>query len=175
MTAFNYYDFQTKLAIDRINIEIEFYENCDYSCAPFVQEYVTYLKGRIGGTKHTSKFVCSVDRSGNCHQIKKMNLDEYGKDMNVMIFDHPWSKLKELHKIMKINEFVDGLKYSKTPEAKVNKNRQYLKQELIDGIQNKKFLKNKNRIEYDQEKMVITSIDCISLNKKKGVYQIDWE
>jgi hypothetical protein len=176
MTSFDYYAFQTKSTIDKINSEIEFYENCDYSAAPFVLEYVVYLKSRIGGAKYSPKFVCSIDRAGNCREIKKMNLDEYAKDMNIMTFNHPWPKLKELHKIMKFTEFIDGLKYSsKITESKITKNRLYLKDELIDGLKNKKFLKNKNVIQYDQEKMVIKSIDCLSLNKKKGIYEIDWD
>ena len=175
MAAFDYYTFQTNLAVKKINEEIEFYEKCRFSNVPLVTEYVTYLKARVGGNKYTPKTLSSIDRSGNKYEINKMNLDEYSKDMNTMTFDRPWNKLKELHKIIKINEFVDSLKYEKAEPAVVDKNKQYVKDTIIEGLKMKKFLKNKSVIEYDRQKMVIISISCLVYNKKKHVYDIDWD
>lgn len=97
--------------------------------------------------------------------------------MNITTFDRPWNKLKEIHKIMKINEFVDNLEYKpkKISAEKITKNKQYLKDEIIDGLKTKKFLKNKSVIEYDQHKMSIISIDSIIYNKKTHKYEVDWE
>lgn len=176
MEIFEYYTFQQKLAIEKISEEIEFYENCEFSAAPFITDYVIYLKSRIGNTKYNSQVTCSIDKFGNKREIKKMNLDEYTKDMDMVTFDRPWNKLKELHKIMKINEFVDNLEYksAKISPEKIAKNKQYLKTELIDGLKTKKFLKNKSVIEYDQHKICIVSITSVFYNKKNSKYEIDW-
>lgn len=176
MALFEYYTFQTNLAIDKISEEIEFYENCEFNTAPFITDYVIYLKSRIGNSKHNAQVSCSVDKFGNKCEIKKMNLDEYTKDMDIITFDRPWNKLKELHKIMKINEFVEKLDYKTaniSPE-RIAKNKQYIKAELIDGLKTKKFLKNKSVIEYDQHKMCIISITSVFYNKKKYKYEVDW-
>jgi len=176
MSLFDYYTFQTNLAIDKINEEIQFYENCEYNRIPLITDHVAYLKGRIGVNKYNSQTVCSIDKSGNKCEIKKMNLDEYTKDMNIITFDRPWAKLKEIHKIMKINEFIDGLKYEpkKISTELIEKNKQHIKNEIIDGLRTKKFLKNKSVIEYDRQRLCITSITSLVYNKKKYKYDIDW-
>ena len=49
---FDYYNFQTNRAVLKITEEIEFYENHEFHNYPFIREYITYLKGRLGNSKN---------------------------------------------------------------------------------------------------------------------------
>ncbi len=105
-----------------------------------------------------------------------MNMDEYGKDLDALVYKHPWVKLKEVHKSIKIKEYVDALEYGKRANARdIAKNREYLKQELCEGLRAKKFNKNKNEITYDAENMTILNIACVDFDKRKGLYDVEWE
>lgn len=173
MNNFNYYEFQINTVTEKIHEEIDYFEKSEYGNQYPVDEYLIYLKTRIGVNKKEPSFISHYDTSGRRYEMTKMNMDEHGKELDVYVFRKPWTKLKEFHKIMKIKEYVDNLKYSRkcTPK-KINENREYLKQELSTGVKDKKFGKNKSEIEYDTEKMMIISISC--LEKKKGLYKVDW-
>ena len=176
MALFDYYTFQTNLAIERINEEINFFEQCDYNRVPLITDHIAYLKTRLGGNKYNSLTVTSFDKEGNKREIKKMNLDEYTKDMNTISFNRPWNKLREIHKIMKITEFADALKYKNNLSAtKIEKNKLYVRDGIIEGLKMKKFLKNKSVIDYDCTKMMIISISSLVYNKKRHLYEINWD
>ncbi|MEM3062149.1 MAG: hypothetical protein QW303_01195 [Nitrososphaerota archaeon] len=170
MDQFDYYTFQTNMVIEKINEEIEFYENCEYAEYQPIQEYLEYLKNRLGKNK--------VDRDSyfdrNKRELKKMDLDKYKKDLDVMVFRRPWNKLKEIHRIMKIREYVDGLKFGEKCEPeKVEENKKYILDEICNGIRNKKL--GKNGISYDPNKMTIVSISCLRYDKKTGLYEVKWK
>lgn len=174
--AFDYYAFRIDNVREKINDEIAFYEECEFVKYLPISQYLTYLKGRITSDKMIPNKMMHYDKSGNKCEIKKMNIDEYGKFLNELNFKKPWKKLKEFHKIMKIKEYVDNLEYRKgTKQAKIDTNRDFIKKELIDGIKSKKFVKDKCEVIYDQENMMIMNIDCVMFNKKSGVYEIDWD
>jgi hypothetical protein len=176
MSNFDYYSFRIRAVTDKINEEIAFYENCDYFNVYPIKDYLVYLKSRIGTDKAEMTTMTHYDNSGNKREIKKLNMDEYTKDLDVFVFKKPWNKLREFHKIMKIKEYVDNLAYNiKTKQKNILKNKEYLKEEICMGIKNKKFGKNKSEIIYDQEKMTIMSISSLDYNKKTGLYVIDWD
>lgn len=172
---FDYHNFRFQMGVAKIKEEIEFYQNTQYEILP-INEYIAYLKNRIGADRPEFATMTAYDRSGNRYELKKMNLDEYAKDIDMMTFNRPWTKLREFHKIMKIKEFVDSLKYGKNATIKsVEKNKNYLKNELCKGLKTKRFVKNKSVIEYQQEVMKIKSISSVIFNKKTGLYEIDWD
>jgi len=176
MANFDYYEFQRGLVIEKIQEEINFYNQCEFSGVPPINQYLIYLKGRIGTDKHFPTVVSHYDGLGNKCEIKKMNLDEYVKDMDIMTFRRPWNKLKEFHKIMKFREFVDHLEFKKNLDSeKIEKNKEYLKEELCNGLKTKRFNKNKSEVTYDQEQMQIISISSLEYHKKTGLYRIDWD
>lgn len=176
MNNFDYYKFQIDCGIEKINEEIEFYTNCSYANIYPINEYLIYLKYRIGIDRIEPTSMNHYDKAGNKCEIKKMNMDEYGKDLNIMVYKKSWTKLREFHKIMKIKEYIDGLTFGKKCKQKdIDKNKKYLKQEICAGLKTKKFGKNKAVVDYDQDKMVITSITCLEYNKKTGLYEIDWD
>jgi len=176
MTNFDYYEFQATLAIDKIQEEIAFYEASSYAnCYPF-RDYLLYLRSRIGIDKPKENSMYRYDGTGNKREIKKMNIDEYSKDIDVMMFNRPWKKLKEFHKIMKIKEFIDILTFGKKAKPKkIAENKKYIQDEICNGLKTKKFNKNKSEIVYDQKNMKIISISCLDFNKKNGLYNIDWD
>jgi hypothetical protein len=179
MNHYDYYAFQTNRTINKINEEVEFYENCEFNKVPFITDYVVYLKTRLGANRPIQNTgpITIIDKSGNRKEIKKMNMDEYNKDMVNTTFGCIWSKLKPVHKMMKINEFVEGLKYDskKISQEKINKNKESIKEQVIAGLTEKRFLKNGSIIDYDQKKMCINTISCVIHNKKKHLYEVDWD
>lgn len=174
MNNFDYYSFQIRNARNKICEEIDFYEKCEFHNINLVKDYLCYLKDRIGD-KHAITSVTQYDYFGNKREIKKMNMDEYVKDIDIMMFNRAWNRLKEIHKFMKIKEFINGLKFGKKASKEaIEDNKKYLIDELYDGIKTKKFSKNKHEIVYDKEKMEITSISCLDFNKETGLYDIEW-
>jgi hypothetical protein len=174
MDNFDYYNFHIKSVTSKINKEIAFYENCGYNNIPPLKEYLEYLKSRIGLDRQTKNPNARIVNTG-MYTIRKMDLNEYVKDMDILTFRKPWNKLREFHKLMKINEYVDHLHYDdKIGKKKVEKNKKYLKKYLCSGIRDKKFGKNKCEIVYDEKAMTIVSISCLIYDKKTGLYMIDW-
>jgi hypothetical protein len=170
---FDYYAFQIAKVTKDINKEIKFIK--ESKCLEYIpiKEYYDYLLVRINGKQPTNKLAQYYNYDIGC---ERMVLDEYCKDLDVLTFKRPWTKLKEFHKIMKIKEYVNQLTFGKdTKEKTIIKNKEYLILEISDGLKNKKFGKNKSDITYDSNKMTIESISCMNYNKKKGIYKIEWD
>jgi hypothetical protein len=176
MTNFDYYNFRINMVTEKINEEIKFYLECEYHDTIPIQKYITYLKDRLGMNRQENIPITCYDKSGNKYEMKKMNLDEYTKDMDIYVFKKPWNKLREFHKKMKIKEYIDNLEYhANTDIEQVKKNRQYLINALIGGLKTKRFIKNKDEILYDSEQMKIISVSCLIISKKTKLYHIMWK
>ena len=176
MSNFDYYQFRIKNVTDKINEEIAFYQKSNYAKIYPVSTYLNYLESRIGLNKIDPLMMTRYDNSGNKHEIKKMNLEEYVKDMDILVFKKPWNKLHLFHKVMKIKEFIDSLEYgSKASKSKIDKNKEELKKIICNGLKEKRFNKHKSEVEYDQEAMQIQSISCLNYDKKTGLYEVDWD
>jgi len=72
----------------------------------------------------------------------------------------PWSKLTQIHKVIKIKEFVNGLDISGQSD------KENLKDKLIDQIKEKK---TKNKINYDETKGKILSVSNLSFENNKYI------
>ncbi|BCS83222.1 hypothetical protein QLL95_gp0901 [Cotonvirus japonicus] len=176
MSHFDYYKSRIDYVTKKINEEINFYSLSEYHAIDPLSSYVLYLKARIGKDKQEYTTMIHTDNQGNKHEMKKMDTDEYASYINIIMFKKPWNKLRKYHKIMKIKKFIDDLKYdNKIKSEIILKNKQYITEEIISGLDSKKFGKNKGEIIYDQDKMEITSISCLDYNKKKKIYEIDWD
>jgi hypothetical protein len=77
------------------------------------------------------------------------------------IYKKSWTKLNNIHKIIKIKEFVNNIKFDN------ENNRNKLKDELVELIKNKTLTK-KNKIKYDEENGKIISLT--NLQYKDGNY-----
>lgn len=174
-TNFDYYEFRENYVRDTIIEEINFFSKSPYINYTDISDYTNYLKNRIGLDKQSYASMTRYNGLGQKCEIKKMNLDEHVKDLDMLMFKKPWSKVRPYHKIMKIREFIEKLPYKKPikPE-RIAKNKEFLKNEICEGLKTKKFVKNKSEIIYDPDKMSISSIDCLTYSKKKGIYNIEW-
>jgi hypothetical protein len=175
MTSFNYYDFRQRMVTDNIITEINYYENSEINFCEQVKEYVEYLKNRIGINTIKSDKTYQYDKYGNRKEFNKIVIDDYAKNLDDKVYHMQWKKLKLVHKAKKIGEFIDSLEYDeKLGKNKINKNREDIKKQLVKGIEEKRFLANKNTILYDDVNSCIKSIDCLTFNKKTKLYEIEW-
>jgi hypothetical protein len=100
-------------------------------------------------------------------QTEKKNDSPKQMDKHTQIFDDsdlykkPWGKLTSIHKILKIKEFVNGLKINSEKE------RSDLRDELTLLIKDKTLAK-KDKVNYDEEKGKIISLT--NLQYKNGKY-----
>ena len=72
----------------------------------------------------------------------------------------PWTKLTQIHKVIKIKEFINGLDISNDDEKEI------LKDKIIGQIKEKKA---KNKINYDEIKGKILSISNLTFDNNKYV------
>jgi hypothetical protein len=82
---------------------------------------------------------------------KPSAMDDYFNKINLMIYQKPWGKLQEFHKLEKLTEFINSSNLFKTKEEKSL---------LLEKLK-KKLAKNEltsKQIIYDSVKCVITDI-----------------
>lgn len=106
------------------------------------------------------------DSDNKSTSIEKQNLkisseEEYSDDY---LYKKPWSKLANIHKIIKMKEYVNKLLINN------NEDRERLKETLAKLI-NKKILTKKDMVIYDVHNGRITSIP--KLVYKEGKYYVD--
>jgi len=172
MTTFDYYSFQISFATEIIKKEIDFISQSKYAKVYPIADYLLYLQSRIGiETKPYKLLYPKINVEYN-----KMNMADYTKNLDLITYQVPWNKLKLIHKQMKITEYINNLDYPKKidPE-KIEKNKKRLIKKILDGFKSKKFLKNKNEIIYDYDKMQITSVSFLVYDEKNGIYLLDWD
>jgi len=169
-TTFDYYAFREVRIRNKINEELNLYEQGDYADMkelPPLNQYINYLKTRVGtNTKNKYK--------NNARPHEHLSMIEYGKDLDILVYQRPWNKLKNIHKIAKIKEYINKLDYEKVSDDIATKNKTELIEQLTEGLTTKRFVKGKSVVDYDQEAMIIIGISCVSANKK-GLYEIDWD
>lgn len=156
MTSFSYYDYKITLATKQVEAEIAFLE--PYAHYPETKEYLEYLRSRIGKPVIVGKYTAIVAPS-----YKNLDPTEYNKNMDELMFKKPWKNLNLMYKGIKIKQYIESLETD---------NKQELIDAIMDGIKEKRFTANKNKIEYDSQAMVITSISC--LVKVDDGYVIEW-
>jgi hypothetical protein len=111
-------------------------------------------------TKHINKLNGIANDNTETQLVKKNeNIVLNNNDEN--LYKKSWSKLNAIHKIIKIKEFVNNIKFD-NDEAKEN-----LKNELVDLIKTN-ILTKKDKIIYDSENGKIISIK--NLQYKDGLY-----
>lgn len=177
MDNFDYYDYKIASATDRLKQEIVFYRQTPYADIDIFAEYISYLENRIGvGAINQIKPVHRYDNTGTKYEIKKIEMDKHLEYCEYLQFKKPWRNLHEFHKIMKINEFVDALVWPKSvPANKISQNKTKIKEEIAQGIRDKRFVKNKSVITYDPEKMQIEYISCLFFDDDTKLYIVDYD
>lgn len=151
MFEFDYYNLKIELAKPQVIKEIEFLET--WKEYPEFEEYIEYLKGRIGLATVTSKYKSTIT------SYKDMNMSEHNKNIDELMFKKPWRNLNIFYRKMKLQEYLNSIDAID------------LLDEILDGIANKKFVGNKDKIVYDPESMSITSISCVVKHGDKYICQ----
>jgi len=92
---------------------------------------------------------------------------KFGNLTTDLIFKKEWKKLHEIHKIIKVREFVD-LNY----HNEIDKIKNEIKQFLIYNIKNKNLCK-KDQVLYDYDTCIIESINnfVFDVNTKKSYFK----
>lgn len=176
MDNYSYYDFRIRKITETVNEELAFYESCNYVSLPFIAQYITYLKSRIGiNQEPVVKKYFYHNYISNIQPVKKLDMNEHGKDMDILVFKKPWNKLHNIHKYLKIKEYVDNLIFLPTTNKEdIESNRKYIQESILTGLREKKFKKGKDEITYNEQEMKISDINVISFNDKTGLYEIEW-
>lgn len=172
MNRFDYYEFRRNRIAKKVSTELEYYRSirCQESCKP----YIEYLRNRIEEDKNIIVPLTCCDKKGNTFEIKKMDMDEYLRDIGVSVYQQSWKKLKHIHKMKKIEEYIENLSYTSNNKEKIEKNKRDILKELEQFLIDKNFSKRKDLFIYDEENGKIVDINYISYNKKKKIYHIEW-
>ena len=101
----------------------------------------------------------STDNIVDSSQTNNQHNNIFSDDL---LYKKPWTKLNPIHKILKIKEFVNGLKIN------IEENRSILKDDLILLIKNK-ILTKKDSVNYDEINGKIISLK--KLEYKDGLYK----
>ena len=104
-----------------------------------------------------------INKINNKEQILNTN---YPKQDYIYenIYNKPWIKLNQIHKILKIKEFINNLNI-KSEKEKIELN------EELELLVKTKILTKKENINYDQEKGQIISIVNLCNNDNKYYYK----
>lgn len=130
----------------KLKKEIHFYKDKNN---PLVSQYLKYLTSRL-----------------KIKNPRKNNINKYWQSIDNLMFSLPWNRLDEVHKIIKINEFLqNNKKYSKLHGY------DKLNSKLIKLVEEKKL--KKDHVEYDEKEKKIISIKII--RKKKDKVYIDYK
>jgi hypothetical protein len=87
-----------------------------------------------------------------------LSIEETEKTEDDYLYKKPWNKLNNIHKIIKIKEFINSKDISL-------ENKNNLISKLTFMIKNKKLMKTSD-VEYNSELMKIISIPCLSQENK---------
>lgn len=97
----------------------------------------------------------------------KMEIKHVYDEITKLMFQKPWNKLPEIHKILKVKEFVNQL--IQLNDKKSQKKKKKLLEKLVNGIR-KRELTKKNTVEYDSKNACIIKINKLEYNEEKKVY-----
>jgi len=148
-----------------------------------------YFKGRINELQvelnhrnakpilKDNKIVYQLDTSGKKPKIMEVQTNEFENYETELVYQKPWQRLKDFHRLVKIKEFVDELEYpDDADESKVASNKKRILAKLDDAMKDKKFnnARKNSQIVYDPKQMKITAITCLEFDKKKKKYRIEF-
>ena len=109
-----------------------------------------------------NKKILELNTDLNTEAKSQIIISEINSESNILsentdyLFSKPWNKLNQIHKIIKIKEFLNNLECDL-------KQKNYLKDELISFIKTKK----KVKFTYDENKGKLVSISVLSFANGK--------
>ena len=117
-------------------------------------QWVTEHLNKLNGVVHSDTETQTIKKNENIIPIKNNDENLYQKS---------WSKLNAIHKIIKIKEFVNNIKFDN------DQDKEKLKEELVDLVKTK-VLTKKDKIIYDEENGKIISIKNLQYKDEKYFY-----
>jgi hypothetical protein len=148
----------------QINLKIKYLNNIITGCSKTNINYDN-VKKELNNYEQQESNNYSISEQKNKEVIseKQMSEKESTKTETETIdylYLKPWSKLTQIHKVIKIKEFINNLDITNVVE------KENLKDKLIDQLKEKK---SKNKINYDDTKGKILSISNLSYNDDKYI------
>lgn len=145
------------------NLEIKYYKNIINYCKKSNIEYVKF-ESKLKQLKNLevsiseSETVDSVNENENNTSESKeiVYSDDY-------LYKRKWTKLSNVHKIIKVKEFVSKLLIDD------KKDKDVLKNELV-GLIKSRYLTKKDKVKYDETKGKVIAIPILTF--KNGKYSI---
>jgi hypothetical protein len=172
---FDYYTARKIRVTMSIEKEIEFYEGLIGLDKIVAESYVGYLRTRLGQDKKPNGPQVYYDGRGVRREVEALDMETYGRVVDEMVYQKDWKSLKEIHRIFKIDEYVNGLEYpDEISQKTIEKNRAKIKDAIITGLRSKKFVKGKAEIDYDKDAMKIVDISSVCFSNSKGIYRVKW-
>ena len=135
------------------NLEIEYFNNL-YYYAKEMNINTSLINNKINEYKGEYNEVHSITTS-------EMESEVYSDNY---LYQKSWNKLKTVHKIIKIKEFINKL------VIKDNNNKYKLEKDLVNLIKLKKLTK-KDSVYYNEGTGEIISIPCLSFKKNKYIIE----
>ena len=116
---------------------------------------------RLSDSKETSS---EITNPKDTKQFKNVNtFEEYSDDY---LYKKPWTKLSNIHKTIKIKEYIGKLLIDNSED------RDRLKDTLVNLL-NKKILTKKDMVKYDNMKGIIISIPKLVFKENKYYFDIN--
>lgn len=122
---------------------------------------ITFIKDQCEILEKKNEIFLEQTESDLANIITDVKMVTYSDDY---LYQKTWTKVSQIHKIIKIKEFVNKLLINK------DEDKEKLIQQLSDLIR-KKVLTKKNTVNYDSIKGRIISIPNLKYEKNKYYYQ----
>jgi hypothetical protein len=156
-------DTEYDLESMQLNLNIKYLNNLINGCSKsnINCERIKYELKKLDN--HIENYTITEQKVKTIIDITEKGISEKGITETETIdylYLKPWSKLTQIHKVIKIKEFVNGLDIIDQNE------KENIKDKLINQIKEKK---TKNKINYDETKGKILSISNLSFEDNKYI------
>lgn len=146
---------------DRVQLELQFCRGHIYANTSCLQEMIAYLETRIGAQYNRQREVLRYDQA------------EYSQFADELVYKKPWAKLKDIHKTIKMREYVKILAYEDQSHRQIRQNREQVLADLEQGLRDKRMNKNGCAVDYNEELMCIEDIPAV-VKRSNGLYKVRW-
>jgi hypothetical protein len=126
------------------------------------QSYIVWLQEKMAKLSNNISTVTESEPVQSVQSVQHNNTT----DNHMELYKKPWNKLNQVHKILKIKEFINSL-----TNIDVNE-KDKLKDKLIELIKNK-VLSKKEKINYDENNGKIISLLNLEYKNNKYIYNIE--
>ena len=145
------------------NLEIKYYKNIINYCKKSNTDY-QYFDKKLKELKNIEASITESETAASNHENQNNTSESkevvYSDDY---LYKKKWTKLSNVHKIIKVKEFVSKLLI----DNKTDKDN--LKNELI-GLIKSRYLTKKDKVKYDESKGKVIAIPVLTY--KNGKYSI---